>query len=82
MNKFNCTLYVPETSITDYKAAEQWKEFWNIQSLDPTSIDKNTLVPSQYYYYYDLNGNLLLQPHKGVNILKSSNGKTKKVLVK
>ena len=82
INKFNCTLYVPETSIADYKTAEQWKEFWNIQSLDPTNIDRNTLVPSQNYYHYDLNGNLLLQPHKGVNILKSSNGKTKKVLVK
>lgn len=82
INKFNCTLYVPETSITDYKAAEQWKDFWNILSLDLTNIDKNTLVPSQNYYYYDLNGNLLLQPRKGVNILKSSDGKTKKVFVK
>ena len=82
INKFNCTLYVPETSIADYKTAEQWKEFWNIQSLDPTNIDRNTLVPSQNYYHYDLNGNLLLQPRKGINILKSSNGKTKKVMVK
>lgn len=34
------------------------------------------------YKNYDLNGQPLLQPRKGVNIMKSSNGTTKKVLVK
>ena len=82
INKFNCTLYVPETSINYYKAAEQWKDFWYIQGYDPTNINMNTIVPCQQFYYYDLNGSRLLRPTKGINILKYDNGKTKKILVK
>jgi predicted metal-dependent HD superfamily phosphohydrolase len=29
-----CTLYVPATSINAYKAAEGWKEFKNIRSIE------------------------------------------------
>jgi hypothetical protein len=31
-------LYVPETSVYAYKAAEEWKDFGNILSLDATGI--------------------------------------------
>ena len=79
INKFNCTLQVPEASIPVYQAADQWKDFFFIE---PTGINEIKEDTTRQYRYYDLNGNLLLQPHKGVNILKSSNGKTKKVLVK
>lgn len=79
INKWNCKLQVPEASISAYQAADQWKDFFFIE---PTGINEIKEDTTRQYRYYDLNGNLLLQPHKGVNILKSSNGKTKKVLVK
>ena len=79
INKWNCKLQVPEASIPAYQAADQWKDFFFIE---PTGINEIKEDTTRQYRYYDLNGNLLLQPHKGVNILKSSNGKTKKVLVK
>ena len=31
------TLYVPAQSLDDYKAAEQWKEFWTILPIEETS---------------------------------------------
>ena len=79
INKWNCKLQVPEASIPAYQAADQWKEFFFIE---PTGINEIKEDTTRQYRYYDLNGNLLLQPHKGVNILKSSNGKTKKIMVK
>ena len=32
INKWNCKLLVPEKSIDDYKAADQWKEFFFVES--------------------------------------------------
>jgi hypothetical protein len=39
INKWNCTLYVPKGSLTSYKAANQWKEFFFIEEgTDNTGI--------------------------------------------
>ena len=80
INKWNCKLQVPEASIPAYQAADQWKDFFFIETI--TGINEIKEAATQQYLYYDLNGTLLLQPRKGVNITKSSDGKTKKVFVK
>ena len=38
VNKSICTLYVPSESIELYRAADQWKEFTNIQPIPETKI--------------------------------------------
>ncbi len=34
INKWNCELYVPQASIADYQAADQWKEFFFIKDIE------------------------------------------------
>ena len=38
IDKFNCTLFVPETAVEDYKNAEQWKNFFHIQGMESEDI--------------------------------------------
>ena len=81
INKWNCTLYVPKESMSAYQAAGQWKEFFfvadGIDQAECNNADTDTVVRR-----YDTNGRLLTRPVPGLNILKMSNGTTKKVLVK
>ena len=37
INKFNCTLYVPEGSISEYQEADQWRDFFNMYEIIPVS---------------------------------------------
>lgn len=44
VNKNNCTLYVPKESLNAYKAANVWKEFYNIVGVDaPEGIESTTI---------------------------------------
>ena len=77
----NATLYVPDGTIDKYKATESWNKFLHIEE-GATGINDIKEDLSKQYRYYDLNGNQSLQPRKGLNIVKSNNGNTKKVVVK
>lgn len=72
------TVYVPEEALKAYQNAEGWKNFWNLQGFDATGIDgvKMDGVNGDSKYY-DLRGNRLDAPKRGINII---NGK--KVIVK
>ena len=77
INKWNCTLYVPNESKSAYQSAEQWKEFFFVEDL-PTAI--NNVLPDlkkQEPVYYDLQGRKVDNPTNGIYIV---NGK--KVFVK
>ncbi len=74
----NVTLYVPQESLEAYKTADVWKNFYNIQGIDPSGIHGIEIDPtSKKNVYYDLNGRRLETPRKGLNII---NGK--KVIIK
>ncbi len=83
IDKSNCTLYVPINSVSAYKTTYPWNTFFNIEGFDSTDIsmpgskDSNKTVKR-----YDTNGRLTDKPTKGLNILKMSDGTTKKVMVK
>jgi len=39
INKWDCTLYIPDGSIKSYQEAPQWKDFFFIDMLDPAGIE-------------------------------------------
>ena len=82
VDKKNCTLYVPQGTETDYFLANVWGEFINIVEFDATGIDKTTTSTDvEEVSRYSLNGQRLVGPTKGLNIVKYSDGSVKKVAV-
>lgn len=83
----NATLHVPAASIEAYRNAESWKDFKEIVALtdsdpNPTGITNvsNNMVTGERYY--SLDGKRLDQPQRGLNIIRKSDGTTKKVVIK
>ena len=82
VDKKNCTLYVPQGTETDYFLADVWGDFENIVEYDPTGIDKTTTSTDvEEVSRYSVNGQRLVGPTKGLNIVKYSDGSVKKVAV-
>ena len=89
-NYTNATLHVPATAIDAYKSAEQWKNFGNIVALtdeDPKPAATGIAAPAATQIpivvgRYTIDGKRISEPQRGLNILKMSDGTTKKVLVK
>ena len=82
VDKKNCTLYVPQGTETDYFLANVWGEFINIVEFDATGIDKTTTSTDvKEVSRYSVNGQRLVGPTKGLNIVKYSDGSVKKVAV-
>ena len=77
----NATLYVPKGTIDKYKETKGWKDFSNIKESS-TGINDIKQEETTVSRYYNLNGQETSQPRKGISIVKMSNGKTKKVVVK
>lgn len=84
----NAILHVPAASIEVYKQTEPWSNFSNIVSLteediDPTGIDfqirEKQVNP---IYYYSVDGKCSSLPQRGINIIKTSDGTIKKIIVK
>lgn len=81
----SATLLVPESAVDDYSNTAPWNTFGTILSIEtPTGIkninaskkheDTNTVV-------YDLSGRKMPAPRRGINILRSNDGKTRKVII-
>ena len=82
VDKKNCTLYVPQGTETDYLLADVWGDFENIVEFDATGIDKTTTSTDvEEVSRYSVNGQRLVGPTKGLNIVKYSDGSVKKVAV-
>ncbi len=83
-----CTLHVPESSVSLYSKNSPWSEFGNIVALTesdpkPTGIMVVKYDDDKYIVgYYSPDGQRIDAPRKGVNIIKYSNGETKKIVVK
>ena len=70
-------VYVPQEALTAYQNAEIWKDLWNLQGFEYTGIEKVKANNQREDKYYDLRGNRLSAPKRGLNII---NGK--KVIMK
>ena len=80
INKWSCTLYVPQAQIDAYKAAAQWKEFFFVEptGVQGVAVDNDATEVARY----NLSGARLTAPQRGINVVRMSDGSTKKVLVK
>lgn len=71
--KKNCTLYVPSGSIDAYKAANEWKDFVNIQDISTGIGQIETDAPSAQTFI-DLTGRKVITLRRGQVYLQD--GKT------
>lgn len=76
------TLYVPKGCVEAYQTADVWKNFFEIKEYDenaalsPVITDENVSIVK----IFDVNGQCLLQPQRGINIIQYSDGSVKKVI--
>ena len=77
-----CTVYVPKGTYDDYWLSDFRNYFENIVEFDATGIDKTTTSTDvKEVSRYSVNGQRLVGPTKGLNIVKYSDGSVKKVAV-
>ena len=79
---FNATLYVPKGTIDKYKSASGWNKFVFIEEGVPNGIQTIEMEKPKEKEIYMPNGTRIEKPQKGLNIIKYSDGATKKVIVK
>ena len=81
---------VPEGYVTAYQAAPQWKEFFFMEEFDPDGIEAITASEeASEVARYDLQGRQIVNGkssnsklQRGINIIRYSDGTTRKVLMK
>ena len=70
-------VFVPQEALEAYWSAKLWREFWHLQGFDATEVEHVKAGSGNANIYYDLRGNRLDAPKRGLNIV---NGK--KVVMK
>lgn len=76
-----CTLYVPEGSMYNYKRWEEWNAFNHIVEFSPTGINGvHSSAERREVERYDTSGRRLASPTKGLNIVRFNDGTTRKVM--
>lgn len=83
INKWECKLYVPQECIDDYKAAEQWKEFFfvEVSDIEDISIDESATYPIEIYNISGMKvGNSIENLVPGIYIKRQGN-KTEKIMI-
>ena len=84
----NATLHVPANLIDTYKATAPWSGFGRIIALtdnDPKPTSVNSLKVDENatpVATYSIDGRRISQPQRGLNIIRMSDGSTKKVIIK
>jgi len=76
INKWNCTLIVPDGNVADYQQADQWKEFLFVEGIS-TDIQSFSTETGSKTAIYSFAGQRLTAPRKGINIIGG-----KKVVIK
>ena len=76
------TLHVPESAIEAYSSVYPWKDFGKIVAIEGTDINAIRCNDSIREGYFTLDGCRLSSPQKGINIIRQSDGTTRKVTVR
>ena len=75
------TLYVPEASLNSYKTTSPWSDFGTILAIKSSGIETNTVGTSATVdAIYNLEGKRNGGIKSGMNILRMSNGTTRKIM--
>ena len=74
------TLYVPEASLDSYKTTYPWSEFGTILPISDTSTEIITVSEPTIEAIYNIEGKRMNSMSRGLNILRMSDGTTRKVL--
>ena len=76
-------LYVPKGTKALYESTDGWKLFFNIQEGDPTTgiVSTKNDINKVEVSRYDIKGQRLNAPRKGINIVHYSDGTTAKIVV-
>ena len=75
------TLYVPEASLSSYKTTLPWSGFGTILAIKSSGIETNTVGTSATVdAIYNLEGKRNGGIKSGMNILRMSNGTTRKIM--
>lgn len=77
----NATLSVPVGTISKYKVRTGWKNFFWIEEGVPANISDTKNEQANELIRYNLSGEMLKQAQRGINIVRMSDGKTKKIVV-
>ena len=70
-------VFVPQEALEAYQNSNSWKNFWNLQGFDATGVENVKAEGKNANVYYDLRGNGLNAPKRGLNIINH-----KKVMMK
>ncbi len=73
-------LLVEDTSVDAYKTTSPWNRFGTIMGFDEAAGIKSIEYDSPNARIYDMLGNRINHPKKGVNIILMNDGRTKKVV--
>ena len=68
-DNYAALLQVPIGTKTKYQKTIYWRNFKNIEEIDPASVQNITLEKGKNTPIYDLNGRKLESPKKGINIV-------------
>ena len=75
------TLYVPEASLNSYKTTSPWSGFGTILAIKSSGIETNTVGTSATMdAIYNLEGKRIGGIKRGMNILRMSDGTTRKIM--
>ena len=75
------TLYAPEASLNSYKTTSPWSDFGTILAIKSSGIETNTVGTSVTVdAIYNLEGKRNGGIKSGMNILRMSNGTTRKIM--
>ncbi|MBQ7042682.1 MAG: hypothetical protein IJN66_08265 [Muribaculaceae bacterium] len=81
-SNYESSLVIPKGSLDAYRNAYIWCNFYNItevSGIEDINVDATEMEEIERY---DINGRRLEQPTPGVNIIKTSDGSTRKEWVK
>ena len=78
---------MPANAVEAYRRAEQWKDFGNIVALNgddpkPTGVESVSNNGKTAERYYTIDGKQIPAPRRGLNMIKMSDGTTRKVVLK
>ena len=78
---YKATLYVPEASLNSYKTRSPWSGFGTILAIKSSGIETNTVGTSATVdAIYNLEGKRIGGIKRGMNILRMSDGTTRKIM--